>query len=75
VIRPIHVTWRDACKYTGPIDEDALSDDPGLLMNSVGWLLRETDTFVTLAMTRVGEGQFYEILEIPKSWIVKRKRL
>lgn len=71
------ITWHDAGS-----DEDDLttwSDDPGdgedIVIQTVGWVVKETAKYVTVAMDLADDGQTHTRSRIPVGMIVSRKVL
>lgn len=72
------ITWRDA---GGDADKD-LSwqsaddvDDENPIIQSVGWVVKETDNNVTIAMDLADDGMTHTRSRIPKGMIVTRVEL
>lgn len=69
----LFVSWIDAKANIGWIDKD--SEDLGIdQCSSVGFLVKETEEYLSLAAAVSGE-QFNAIISIPKPWIKKREEL
>jgi hypothetical protein len=66
------ITWRDAGgEQDGWIDPKDIDDD-NPLVQSVGWVVKETDNNVTLAMDVADDGDTHTRGRIPKGMIVSR---
>jgi len=71
------VIWMDA----GSDDEDSgwlkpeHIEDTDILVQSVGWIAKETDKYLTLAMDLCSDGSTNTRGRIPKGMIVDRKVL
>jgi hypothetical protein len=69
------ITWRDA---GGDADKDlswAAADtveDENPIIKSVGWVVKETDNNVTIAMDLADDGMTHTRSRIPKGMIVSR---
>jgi hypothetical protein len=69
------ITWRDAGgEQDGWIATDDLDDD-NPIVQSVGWVVKETENNVTLAMDLADDGDTHTRGRIPKGMIVKREVL
>lgn len=69
------ITWRDAGSGNPEKDftwaEEADVDDENPIVTSVGWVVRETENNVTLAMDRSGD-QTHTRSRIPLGMIISR---
>lgn len=65
----------DAANSHGWRDLDNLSNDLGVLVRSVGWLVMETREFYVLAQSLTSVNTCAERMEIPKRWIKSIKKL
>jgi hypothetical protein len=60
--QPVVVTWIDSC-----VDSDwsNTTDFTAATVQSVGWLLGQTDTLITIAQSLDGDGNSGERLTVP----------
>lgn len=65
------VVWIDATATASWLEKDDESLKPHYC-SSVGYLIKETDTYITLACT-ISESQCNAAMSIPKPWIITRK--
>ncbi len=71
------IVWRDA----GGSEDDATwmaaddVDDANPIITSVGWIVKETDANVTIAMDRADDDTTHTRSRIPKGMIVSREVL
>ena len=72
-IKGIYVEWLDATTKSGWHE----TSDCGLLKcHTLGFLMDETDDFITVAATHVPDDSgMISSNTIPKVWITKRKRI
>jgi hypothetical protein len=70
------ITWRDA---GGEVDDGWKAvddvDDINPIIQSVGWVVKETANNVTLAMDLADDGDTHTRGRIPKGMIVSREEL
>jgi hypothetical protein len=67
------IIWRDAGgEQDGWMDPDDL-DDVNPIISSVGWVVKETENNVTLAMDYADDGDTHTRGRIPKGMIVSRE--
>lgn len=66
------ITWRDAGGEQGGWLEPADIDDENPIIQSIGWVCKETDNNVTLAMDLADDGDTHTRGRIPKGMIVSR---
>lgn len=66
------VVWRDASNEDGGWQAPEDIEDDHYLVNSVGFVVRETDANLTLAMDVAADGQTNGRGRIPKTLIVSR---
>lgn len=68
------ITWRDAGGSEDDLQwasaEDV--DDENPIITSVGWVVKETDNNVTIAMDMADDGTTHTRSRIPKGMIVQR---
>jgi hypothetical protein len=70
------ITWEDACGGDGWVTKEDLDSYTPIFHQSVGYLVKETDTFMTICMSHDVKGnEFGAWLLIPKSYIKKKKKL
>lgn len=70
------ITWHDA----GSNEDDlSWSDDPGedgdIVIKTVGWVVKETVKYITVAMDLADDGQTHTRSRIPVGMIQSRKEL
>ncbi len=74
----VMVHWIDAeCSSDGWQDKedfDKWADEPLRAVQTVGWLMRDTDDRVVV-MSSMGGPDMGEAHKIPKSWIIKIEKL
>ena len=70
------ITWRDAGgEQDGWLKPDAVVDENPII-KSIGWVVKETENNVTLAMDLcIDDGTTHSRGRIPKGMIVSRKEL
>ena len=69
----IYVEWLDACHLKNQWHEVADLGADLLVCSTLGWLVKETDTAILVALTMADEGdQVVGVLNIPTSAITKR---
>lgn len=69
------ITWRDAGgEQDGWLDANDI-DDANPIIRSVGFVVKETDNNVTLAMDLADDGDSHTRGRIPKGMIVSREVL
>lgn len=72
-----YITWRDA----GGSEDDSTwmaaddVDDTNPIIISVGWVVKETDNNVTIAMDRADDDTTHTRSRIPKGMILSRQVL
>jgi len=69
------ITWRDAGGEQQGWMEPGDIDDDNPIVTSVGWVVKETENNVTLAMDVADDGDTHTRGRIPKGMIVERKIL
>lgn len=67
------IEWLDASYDDGPLSLDEL--DPCIVLHTVGWLLREDRTSVTVAMERGADWRYRSITHIPRKVIRSIRKL
>jgi hypothetical protein len=67
------ITWRDAGGEQGGWQSPEEVDDVNPIIQSVGWVVKETDNNVTLAMDLSDDGDTHTRGRIPKGMIVTRQ--
>lgn len=66
------ITWRDAGGEQEGWQAPEDLDDENPIIQSVGWVVKETDNNVTLAMDWADDGDTHTRGRIPKGMIVSR---
>lgn len=66
------VTWRDAGGEEDGWKDPKDIDDENPIIQSVGWVVKETEKNVTLAMDLADDGDTHTRGRIPKGMIVSR---
>jgi hypothetical protein len=69
------ITWRDAGGEQEGWQAPEDVDDENPIISSVGWVVKETDNNVTLAMDWADDGDTHTRGRIPKGMIVSRTTL
>jgi len=69
------VTWKDAGGEQDGWKEDSDVDDENPIIRSVGWVVKETDNNITLAMDMAEDGYTHTRGRIPKGMVIARKVL
>ena len=69
------VTWRDAGGEQEGWQDPSDIDDANPIITSVGWVVKETDNNLTLAMDIADDGDTHTRGRIPKGMIVSREVL
>jgi hypothetical protein len=69
------VTWRDAGGEDSGWKSPSDIGDDNPIITSVGWVVKETDNNLTLAMDLADDGETNGRSRIPKGMIVSRKEL
>ena len=69
------IEWRDASNDTEGWQSDDALDDDNCIIRSVGFVVKETDNNLTLAMDEDESGHTNGRGRIPKSLIISRKVL
>lgn len=70
----VWIEWNDASYQTGELTLEELN--PLIRLHSVGWLLREDDESISIAMERCDEQSTYRhVTHIPKVNVVRIKRV
>jgi hypothetical protein len=64
--RYVQVEWVDAISYTDWREASEAGQLP--VITTRGWLIRDEEKFVTIAGSIGQDGQFGEIITIPKCW-------
>jgi len=70
--KPICIRWRDTSAHPGWYDEmeyQTSIKEPVMVMQSLGWLLHESDDCVVIAQSK-SDGRVGEMLKIPREAIV-----
>lgn len=70
----VWIEWLDSCHTEGWHTEGQYVDHP-LHVISIGFLHMESDDAVTLIMTRDENGRWSNSITIPKSTIIKRRKV
>ena len=73
-IKIVRIKWNDTTHYQGWHKPDELDNMSPLIIESVGWLIRENETAIFLAMSH-GEYRIGDILIIPKKMVLERWEL
>lgn len=68
------VVWRDACADYGWRFE-CTDREMTVQVVTLGWLVRETKTELSLALSVSASGKAADMITIPKAWIKKRRRV
>ena len=63
----VWIQWDDAQTEVGWIEKDAIKSL--VPVKSLGWLVEETDTALTISSSYTGDGLFVDPLTIPKTSI------
>lgn len=73
--RILYVMWNDSCYLSGQISRsEALSD--GIVMQTVGFYVGETDKAITVSQDYIGENKdVRHITTIPKVNIIRKRWL
>jgi hypothetical protein len=66
------ITWRDAGGEQAGWLDPADVDDDNPIITSVGWVVKETENNVTLAMDVADDGDTHTRGRIPKGMILER---
>lgn len=66
------ITWRDAGGETAGWMASEDIDDINPIIRSVGWVVKETDANITLAMDLADDGDTNQRGRIPKGMVVSR---
>lgn len=69
------ITWRDAGGEQDGWLDTADIDDANPIIQSVGWVVKETDNNITLAMDLSDDGDTHTRGRIPKGMVVSRIEL
>lgn len=69
------ITWKDAGGETDGWLDPADIEDDNAVIQSIGWVVKETEANVTLAMDLAEDGTTHGRSRIPKGMIVSRKEL
>lgn len=68
------IAWADACTHGGWRDKADYKKYSFMPCASVGWVVTNTSTHVTVVQT-VAEDQMTDSITIPKGWIKDMRRL
>lgn len=67
------IEWHDAGSLA---DDDTWADEPGededIVIRSVGWVVKETAKYLTIALDLSDDGQTHSRGRIPQGMVVKR---
>lgn len=69
------ITWHDAGSTEDDLswaDADAEGEEKDIAITSVGWVVRETAKYLTIAMDLSNDGQTHTRSRIPLGMIVSR---
>lgn len=69
----VYFKWVDAIGNSGWFTADDVS--PPMECEAIGFLVKETKTYITIATGRTASGDFMGYVTIPKGWIKKRKAI
>ena len=70
----VEVIWNDASDLTGGWKKEIDEDEPALAL-SVGFLIRETDEHIIIALDTDGDGHHNGRSQIPRGMVKKLKVL
>lgn len=68
---PVCVHWVDAVSYSSWHEHKAAIEREPVSVQSVGWLIRQDKSCLTLATSLCGDGDKGQILAIPANWVKK----
>ena len=72
-LRYVEVSWIDAISDSSWLTEEHFPEPA--LITTRGWLVKETETYITVAGTLGHGGDYGEVITIPKCWANKVKTL
>lgn len=67
----VKITWQDATYYHD--GWTTIEECPIVINNTVGFLLKKTKKYLTLAYSLGGLDNFQGILLIPRDWVMKMR--
>jgi len=67
----IYFEWVDATAEAGWMDLGA--DKSMVSIKTVGWLVEETKTYISVSTSVSNHGHMNGYLTVPKAWITKRR--
>lgn len=70
----LRIEWNDATSTGNWALPEDVTNAP-VLVESVGWKIKEDRLTITLAQSRAANGRVADTISIPKVCVVKRRRL
>ena len=68
--------WNDAySECTWATRNDIIDSDGDMTISEVGWIIDEDDQSVVISSQVASDGDFGNRTRIPKSWIVRKKKI
>ena len=66
----VEVKWRDACTMGGWRAADHYLNPDPMPVTTVGYLLKDTKSAVTIVQSQSSDGDFNDCITVPKDWVV-----